>query len=299
MIWEAKLLGGGMFNTTYYVEYGFPHKKAVLRLGPVNRHLIAGFEENLMPAEVYVYTICQSIGIPCSNVLCCDTSKSIIDRDFMIVEYIPSIVMLKADLTEEKREKLYVQMERYLSELHQVTGEGFGFVSRICEGKAFGKWSDALIYEVADLSGRLVEANGLSAEDADNLLLTFKLNGDLLDQIKMPHLLHTDLWEGNVLLDENTLEIAAVIDCDRAVFGDVDFEFASPWMENSHLKRGYGAVMQMSLSRERVKRRRLYQMFFSLLDAYVGYCEYNNLELYENKKKRLIELLGEKNKPES
>ena len=34
-------------NTTYLVEYGPSHQKAVLRLGPVNRHLIMGFEENL------------------------------------------------------------------------------------------------------------------------------------------------------------------------------------------------------------------------------------------------------------
>ena len=67
-----------------------------------------------MQAEVYVYTVCQSIEIPCSHVLCCDTSKSIIDRDFMIVEFIPSIVMLKARLTEEKRGELYVQMGNVL-----------------------------------------------------------------------------------------------------------------------------------------------------------------------------------------
>ena len=33
IIWEAVLLDGGLFNTTYLVEYGSFHKKAVLRLG--------------------------------------------------------------------------------------------------------------------------------------------------------------------------------------------------------------------------------------------------------------------------
>ena len=47
IIWEAALLDGGLFNTPYLVEYGPSHQKAVLRLGPVNRHLIMGFEENL------------------------------------------------------------------------------------------------------------------------------------------------------------------------------------------------------------------------------------------------------------
>ena len=30
-VWEAQLLDGGMFNTTYLVVYGSKHKKAVLR----------------------------------------------------------------------------------------------------------------------------------------------------------------------------------------------------------------------------------------------------------------------------
>lgn len=291
IIWETRLLEGGLYNTTYYVEYGGAHQKAVLRLGPVNSHLIMGYEENLMQAEVYVYSVCQSMEIPCSKVLCCDTSKSVINRDFMIVEFIPSIVMAKADLTEEKRKEIYFQMGRYLSKLHQVTGNSFGFVSRVCEKKVFQTWSDALIYEIRDISGRFVKLKGLDGALAEKVLQTFYQNKELLDEIKEPHLLHTDLWEGNVLLDPETLKIAAIIDGDRAVFGDVDFEFASSWMQNPALREGYGSVMQTTLSPNRVRRQQLYQIFYSFMNSYVGYGEYNDKELYENNKKRFLELL--------
>ena len=86
-------LPGGMFNTTYNVEYGTKGEKAVLRLGSVNRHLLMGFEEKLMEAENEVYRLCKQAGIPCSKVLCCDTSKQLADRDYMIVEYIDSIMV--------------------------------------------------------------------------------------------------------------------------------------------------------------------------------------------------------------
>ena len=213
IIWEAILLDGGLFNTTYIVEYGSFHKKAVLRLGPVNRHLLMGFEENLMNAEVYTYSVCQTIGVPCSKVLACDTSKQVIDRDFMIVEYIPSIVMSKADLTEEKRNMLYRQMGIYLTKFHQVTGDSFGFLSRICSGKKFDKWSGALIFEVEDMTERLEKFSGLSAEEAQTIRHQFEKSRELLDEIRTPHLLHTDLWEGNVLLNRDTLEIAATGQC--------------------------------------------------------------------------------------
>ncbi len=291
IIWEAVLLVGGLFNTTYLVEYGSFHKKAVLRLGPVNRHLLMGFEENLMNAEVYTYSVCKTIGVPCSKVLICDTSKQLIDRDFMIVEYIPSIVMSKAEMTEERRNMLYRQMGICLTKFHQVTGDSFGFLSRICNGKKFDKWSDALIFEVEDMTERLERLGGLHAEQTQTIRDQYKKSRELLDEIKTPYLLHTDLWEGNVLLNRDTLEIVAIIDGDRAMYGDRDFEFSSPWMDNRALREGYDSIMQKSASPNDVKRRQLYQMFFYLLETYVGYGEYNNPELYETRKKQLLQQL--------
>lgn len=292
VLWRAELLDGGLFNTTYFVEYGPEHKQAVLRLGPVNRHLTMGFEENLMEAEAWVYDRCREIGIPCSRVLACDTSKEILDRDFMIVEYIPSIVMAKAELTDEQRRSLYIKMGAYLRKLHQVTGDSFGFVSRLRAGQTFDRWSDALIFEVRDIAERYVQSGGIGEETAQKVLTIFEQNRDLLDQVRTPHLLHTDLWEGNVLLDRETLDIAAIIDCDRAVFGDVDFEFAASWMENPALKEGYGQTEQPP---GREQRRQLYRLFSSLLEGYVWYAEYDNMEIYESCKEKLLDLCKKEN----
>lgn len=288
-VWETALLDGGMFNTTYLVEYGPHHSKAVLRLGPVNRHLLMGFEENLMNAEVYAYSVCQAVGVPCSKVLVCDTSKQLIDRDFMITEYIPSVVMANAGLTEESRSRIYRLLGVYLAKLHLVTGESFGFLSRICSGKKFSTWSDALIFEVEDISGRLERLGGLTEGEAQAVRRLFYKSRELLDEIKTPHLLHTDLWEGNVLLDADTLEIAAIIDSDRAMYGDRDFEFSSPWMKNAALREGYRSVIPETDAPNGEKRRALYRMFFFLLEAYVGYGEYNQPELYQTRKKQLME----------
>lgn len=93
---QADLLSGGMFNTTYHVRSKASGLDAVLRLGPVNRHLLMRFEENLMEAEKYVYELCRKEKIVCSEVLVCDTSRKWINRDFMIVSYIPSVAMLNA-----------------------------------------------------------------------------------------------------------------------------------------------------------------------------------------------------------
>ena len=235
---EARLLDGGLFNTTYLVTYGAGEERAVLRLGPVERHRIMGFEQNLMAAEAYLYAVCRDIGIPCPEVLAWDTSRTAVDRDFMITRYIPSVAMVNAEMTEERRHDLCFQLGAYLRRLHQVTGESFGFVSRVLEGRRFDTWSGAFLFEVEDIVGRLEAFGGLTAGEAGAVLAPFRRSRELLDQVRTPHLLHLDIWAGNVLLDRETLEILAVIDSDRAVFGDPDFEFAAPWMGGPALRRG-------------------------------------------------------------
>ncbi len=288
---RATLLDGGMFNTTYRVVYGDQKREAVLRLGPVNRERLMGFERNLMQAEKYVCDVCVRIGIPTSHILACDTSKSVIDRDFMIVEYIPSVVMVNAALSEEKRNALCFDLGAYLAKLHGVTGDSFGFVSRILEGNRFLTWSEALLFEVVDITDHLAHMNGLPAAEIEAIRSLFLDARPLLDEIKTPHLLHTDLWAGNVLLDQNDLSIKAIIDGDRAVFGDPDFEFSSPWMEDVQMQRGYGFLIPQAGEENRKQRMKLYRMFYLLLEAYVGIGEYNNLNLYRERTQQLREML--------
>ena len=173
----------------------------MLRLGPVERHRIMGFEQNLMAAEAYLYAVCRDIGIPCPEVLAWDTSRTAVDRDFMITRYIPSVAMVNAEMTEERRHDLCFQLGAYLRRLHQVTGESFGFVSRVLEGRRFDTWSGAFLFEVEDIVGRLEAFGGLTAGEAGAVLAPFRRSRELLDQVRTPHLLHLDIWAGNVLLD--------------------------------------------------------------------------------------------------
>lgn len=296
---KATLLDGGMFNTTYHVVYGDPCKEAILRLGPVHRERIMGFEQNLMRAEEYVCDVCRQIGIPSSHILACDTSKTVIDRDYMIVEYIPSVAMVKVNLSAAQRNELCFTLGRYLAKLHQVTGSFFGFVSRILEGYQFASWGEALLFEITDMTDRLQKFDGISAAEADKIKEQFIKHRSLFDEIETPHLMHTDLWAGNVLLDkQDPSVIRAVIDGDRAVFGDPDFEFSSPWMEDKEMQRGYGFHPPAPTEEHRRKRIQLYRMFYLVLEAYVGIGEYNNLDLYHERMAEIRRMINAENDAE-
>lgn len=292
---EAKLLEGGLFNTTYRVSFGQPARKVVLRLGPVNRHLLMAFEQHLMEAEQYVYRLCEAQGIPCSKVLACDTSKSLIDRDYMIIDFIESIPMSDPNIPKAAKERLYRQVGQYARRLHAVTNPQFGRASQVVRGEAYHDWTDYLLAEAGDIAGRLEKAGGFTSAETQAVLALFERHRPLLRQVTTPVLVHTDLWEGNILVRKSgeDYQVAAVIDADRAVFGDVDFEFASPWMVNESFLEGYGMDLRDFQSKERERRRKIYLVLYFLIEAYVGYAEYNNPEQHRRNRELVRGLLEE------
>ena len=266
---ECRLLNGGLFNTTYLVECE-GMVRYVLRLGPVNRQLLLDFEHNLMNAECYVYSLCRQNGIPGSEVMCCDTSKKIIDRDFMIVKYIDSVSLCGAEITEKEKSEIYREVGRNTKTLHSIKSENFGRVSEVLQGIKFVSWAEYLLFEVRSIlsKGRSVQ---LWDEAYQKRMEQFFIdNYMILDEVKSASLIHTDLWEGNVLIKSG--KCVAIIDPDRAIFGDVEMEFASPWMINDDFISGYGEVNHSPGWR---KKQKIYQVFFCLIDAYVWKFEYD------------------------
>lgn len=294
---EIKLLEGGMFNTTYKVSYGDYKKEVVLRVGPVNRNLLMAFEKNLMKAEAYVYEQCNKISVPCSKVLVCDTTKSIIDRDYMIVEYIESIPLSSSAIDKEEKGELYSQVGGHIKKLHSITNSGFGRVSYVMEGKSYGTWYEYLIAEVDDIASRLQNLGSFTQEEVENIKSVYKKNKALLNEVTIPKLVHCDLWEGNILVEkkDDKYKVAAIIDSDRAIFGDVDFEFASEWMINDDFMKGYNAsnsVYESAFVRDQIKKK-LYLIIYALIDSYVGLAQYNNQELYKDNREKVMKLVSE------
>ena len=186
---EAKLLAGGLFNTTYLVSIGEQApRKLVLRLGPVNRHLLLDFEQNLMPAEQYIDSICARRGIPASNMLVCDTSRDIIDRDYSFVEYIPSLPLSDERVPESDRPAIYRRIGEIAAQFHAVTGERFGRVSEILAGGGSESWFAFLTDEVRRNGRRAVEGGVLRTEDVAEMLRLFEQHRDLFSQVKTPRL---------------------------------------------------------------------------------------------------------------
>ena len=88
------------------------------------------------------------------------------------------------------------------------------------------------------------------------------------------------------------MEIVALIDGDRAVWGDPDFEFAGGWAECSG---SAGGLWSHGTGRRRQPSggadTPLYRIFYQLIGVYVGLVEYNDPDMYQNSRQAIRELL--------
>lgn len=291
---EWSLLKGGLFNTTYKLVLHSPLREFVLRVGPVNRQFLLPFEQHLMNAEVDVYNLFSRNQIPCPTVLVCDTTKSIVDRDYMITEYIPCVPLSDETIPQDVKDELYEQAGRWTAQIHSITGSKFGRVSDIQQSGGYNAWDGFLESQARETGEKCLEFEVFDKSVVSRIIKIYEDNSRLYENITVPQLIHADLWAGNILVRLNTItnkyELAAIIDADRALFGDVDFEFASPWITSESFLKGYGKYDKHRDDIQAFKKA-TYQLLFHFIDTYVWKVQYNNIVDYENNKRLTMELL--------
>lgn len=103
---------------------------------------------------------------------------------------------------------------------------------------------------------------------------------------------HADLWDGNILIsrDEQGIPyVCAIIDADRALFGDVDFDLASPYITHPAFFQGMGVAPPCE-DGPRGEKMLAYRMLQAYQDAYVWAVEYENPEEAQRNKEQAVSL---------
>lgn len=276
---DYHLLSGGLFNTTYRVIT--KKHDVVLRMGPVHPELLLPYEHRLMTAEALTNRLCLENGVPASVVVHLDTSKTVIGRDFMVLERIDSIPLSDPSISPEKYNEALFECGTFVRRMHSVTGNQFGRLSNIVAGKGHSCWYDAVLAEFTDLFAQAAP-HRVFDNDLQTRALAFVENCKaFLSTVTVPHLVHADLWAGNVLVrkDADHYQVCAIIDGDRALFGDADFDLATPWMITPEFLAGYGNRDPALTPADMEKKRNVYSLLLALMDTYIWKIQYNQADV--------------------
>lgn len=264
----CKPIHGGHFNTLYDVETINPAHHVVLRVAPRDHRLLLDYERTMMLAEPVIYDLISRAGVPTSHVFCVDGSKSIIDRDYMIINYIDAVPMSDPSVPAGERPQLMREIGRYTALMHGISGDKFGRI--MPDGTVSGSesWAEVFGELLVETFAKSCEAEIISSADVDLAMGCYAGHSEVFDEIRSPVLVHNDIWDPNILVKEKdgAWQIEAIIDADRAIFADREFEFVIWDESDKDLLLGYNRPLDTSESA--VLRRKYYRMQLYMLYAW-------------------------------
>ncbi|MCX6082883.1 MAG: aminoglycoside phosphotransferase family protein [Chloroflexi bacterium] len=279
-------LKDGAFNAAYYLklEDGF---QCVLKVAPKPENPILRYEKDIMLAEVDTMRLIKiHTEMPVPGIIFFDNSHSILPSSYFGMDFIDGTPLnkLREKLTQAEQSKIDQSCGRYLHQMNSITGKQFGPFAHPEEAGAnwsavFGKMLDNVMQDSLDAGVNLP----ISRSTINQIILQ---HTSTLDEVKVPSLIHWDLWDGNIFINPESNTINGIIDFERALWADplmeVNFETAR---NNIAFLKGYGFDLPFTPSQQ--VRRTLYNLYLFLIMiiecSYRGYST-DDQEIWARKK---------------
>jgi aminoglycoside phosphotransferase (APT) family kinase protein len=173
-----------------------------------------------------------------------DFTHQLINRDYMFQSFIEGERWddVWDELSPEENDSLWNQFGEIMREIHHVQGERFGLPR---PGFQFESWSETVIDR---MERTLQAATDLRLETADmaRIVDLIRLHPGPLDEVRVPRLLHGDLWLFNLLIRRGAGEaaIVGVLDADRAWWGDPVADWTMFILAHTEKEEGHARFWQ-------------------------------------------------------
>ncbi|MFF1822045.1 phosphotransferase family protein [Kribbella sp. NPDC058245] len=237
-------LADGTYNTVYLLKRA--DGDLVLKLAPTGPGLT--HEHDLIRTEAMFYQ--AALGkAPVPEVVASGP-------EFLLMTALPGVTLnsVATDRAPYQRE-----LGAIIASLHEVVGtEGFGYPQLSLKDS----WSKAFLGMFDDVLADADRYDVTLPDRVSRQLVTDRIA--LLDSVAVPTLVHFDIWDGNILVDDG--RVTGLIDGERAFWGDPVAEFASLSLFGDldpDLLSGYGA----DVDRERLALYRVYLYLIMLVEG--------------------------------
>ena len=258
----SRELTGGFFNTAYDVELN-DGRTVILKVAPAVETEVLSYEKDIMRAEVEALRLVNAAGgIPVPEVYFFDDSLQLIPCPYFFMERVEGEPYsdVKEQLSADRKASIEHELGRYQRMINEIAGPAFGlFGGEAAEaGASWRVTFRAMLLNVLADARRLDAVLPASPEDIERSLEQYL---PALDEVKEPRLVHWDLWNGNLFVQDGV--IVSIIDWERALWGDPLLEYYFRHLENSEaFHEGYGAATD---SPNEVLRKRLYDLYLDLI----------------------------------
>ena len=228
----------GKHNTSYWVDGDQSRdgpNRWVLRIAPPDDAGFLFYEQLMMRQEPDLHTIIRArTTIPVAEIVGYDFGRTRIGRDYVLMAALPGTPISDLPgLVPAQFQRALRQVGEYLRQLHDLTAvECLGLADGAC-GYLGGHhpmepqstWAAAFRVMWNKLLDDVAACGSYTPAEAQTMRDLFDLHVDMFDRPVVPRLLHMDVWSENILIDESG-NVTGLVDFDRALWGDVEIEFA-------------------------------------------------------------------------
>ncbi|MBA2810793.1 aminoglycoside phosphotransferase family protein [Streptomyces sp. KM273126] len=261
-------LDGGTYNTVEELVLT-DGRRLILKTPPPPQAPALRHEHELLGAEAEFYRGAATVGAPAPHVV-------VLAHGRLLMTACPGTPWHLASLEEAEQRTLRQELGGLVARLHRVTGPGFGYPSGAL-GPLAPDWRTAF---TAMYDAVLADARRFRAwlpRTVDEVARTAKTAYDALDEVTVPHLVHFDLWQGNILVErDGAPRVGGLIDGERMFWGDPLADFVSLALlgnieDDPEFLTGYqeagGQVEFTSTARQRLALYRSYLYLIMLTET--------------------------------
>src|SRR6266566_3432766 len=221
----------GKHNASFWVDSD--QGRFVLRVAPPDQIGFLFYERWMMRQEPELHRLIRDCTtIPVAQVVAADFSRSQIDRDFVLLSALPGIPLSEAAALDRSAINCALQqLGGYLRQLHALTAptclglNAYGYLGAHKPIAPQPSWWDAFRVMWHRLLDDVVRSGSYTPAEADALRDLLEEHREHFDRAVTSRLLHMDVWGQNILVDAHG-NVTGLVDFDRAVWGDVEIEFA-------------------------------------------------------------------------
>jgi len=221
----------GRHNTSYWIESDLG--RFVLRIAPPDDAGFLFYERLMIRQEPELHNLIRArTSIPVAEVIGYDFSRTRLDRDYLLMTALPGTPLSDASgLNSAQFQRALGQVGDYLRQLHALTAaeclgaEVHGYVGLHQPMEPQTTWAAAFQVMWNKLLDDVVACGSYTPDEARVMRDLLDLYFEDFERPVTPRLLHMDVWSQNILIDKAG-NVTGLVDFDRALWGDVEIEFA-------------------------------------------------------------------------
>ena len=214
----------GKHNTSYYVKGA--GDELVLRISPPDNAGFLFYEQRMMAQEPQLHALIRAeTTIPVAEIVAYDDSRTLADRDYLLMERLPGQPLADAGLSGRQMDGVLEQVGVYLAQMHSLVADRYGYLGAHHPMQPQSTWVEAFDVMWNKLLDDIVACGGYTPEEADALRHLLDVYRPHFDRPVAASLLHMDVWGQNILVGDGG-HVTGLVDLDRALWGDPEIEFA-------------------------------------------------------------------------